>query len=172
MIMPCPLPNDSLLQRHANAGAYTDCYTTDIKQAVSQTRFVEAFYSTRVFAIERLILKWAINKGSTLSDIQQLAAGATNTFAAWTVEARTSNQLLLADFKGRTRSWLMTQPLSENGTSATRLFFGSAFMPRTDPATGQRLSGAGFGSLLWFHKFYSRVLLAAAASRLRLQRVR
>ena len=170
MIMPCPLPKESLLQRCADAGAFTDCYTTNINQAVSQTQYVEAFYSTTVFGIERLILKWAINKGSTRSDIQQLAAGTANTFAAWTVEARTPNQLLLADFKGRTRSWLMTLPPSDTGDGTTRLFFGSAVMPQTDPATGQPSLGAGFGSLLWFHKLYSRVLLAAAKERLRLQR--
>ena len=162
----CALPRESLLQRLASEGAFTDCYTTQISRAVSQTQFVEAFYSTAVFGVERLILNWALGKASTLSEVKQLAAGAADSFAAWKVEARTANQLLLADFKGRTRSWLMTEQSAETGQAATQLFFGSAVMAVIDPTSGQKSLGAGFQSMLWFHQLYSRVLLSAAKSRL------
>ena len=56
-ILPCPLPDGSLLSRYRlQQGAYTDCYSTEIAGSVSQAEFVEAFYTTWVFKLERAIL--------------------------------------------------------------------------------------------------------------------
>ena len=84
--------------------------------------------------------------------------------AAWTVEARGTDQLLLCDFQGRTRSWLMVTP-GEHGHS-TRLYFGSAVVARVDRRTGRSRMGWGFHALLGFHRLYSRALLRAAQRRL------
>jgi hypothetical protein len=71
--------------------------------------------------------------------------------------------LLLADFTGATRSWLMSEVVPAGGT---RLWFGSAVVPRRHGPGGQPQFGAGFHALLGFHRAYSRALLAAAGRRL------
>ena len=73
---------------------------------------------------------------------------------------------LLRDFIGNTRSWLMVE--SAPGGGATRLYFGSAIVPRVDPRSGTKKLGASFHVLLGFHKRYSRALLSAARTRLQL----
>lgn len=162
-IRPCPLPDASLLARYRLPGAYTDCYSTDIADDVSQTAFVRAFYTTGVFKLERLILKWAVSKPSTDAQAAQLAQGSVEAFSAWTVEDRRDDQLLLCDLHGRTRSWLMAVPLEGPTENGTRLYFGSAVVP----ARGKDADiGAGFRFLLGFHKLYSKVLLHAAKRRL------
>ncbi|MEP7042617.1 MAG: hypothetical protein ABI843_06115 [Dokdonella sp.] len=164
-IISCPLPPDALLQDYLRGDAYTDCYATDIPQCVSQTQYVEAFYTTAIFRIERLLLKWLASKPSTDAQVRQLAAAAVDAFAAWQVESRSANQLLLRDYTGRTRSWLMVMP-NDDAAASTRLYFGSAVVPvRRTPADPAEL-GIGFRALLGFHKLYSRVLLAAARRRL------
>lgn len=163
-IEPRPLPDGTLLDRYRRAGAYTDCYATDIPGAVPHRRFVEAFYTTRVFRLERLILRLAISRPSTDAQAAQLARGEADSFAAWSVEARRENELLLCDLHGRTRSWLMTAPLG-NG-SGTRLYFGSAVVPSHDLRTGETRMASGYRALLGFHRLYSKILLKAAVSRL------
>ena len=56
--------------------AYTDCYTADISGPVSHAQYVTAFYTTAVFKLERLILKWAVSRPSTDAQAEQMAAGA------------------------------------------------------------------------------------------------
>jgi hypothetical protein len=131
---------------------------------VSHDQYVFAFYTTWVFKLERLILDWAVSKSSTDSDAEQLASGAIDSFAAWRVERRAMNQLLMCDFRSRTRSWLMVAPLQT--ASGTRLYFGSAVVPARNPKTERLELGPVFEALLGFHKVYSRVLLRAASSRL------
>jgi hypothetical protein len=161
---PAPLPPEALLQRYSRSGAYADCYTLDLPAAVSHEAFVAAFYTTRLFKLERLLLGWLARRPSTDAEARALAAGQRDAFAAWTVEAREPQQLLMCDMAGRTRSWLMAAPASAGG--GTRLFFGSAVVPRVDRATGQASMGAVFHALLGFHRLYSRALLQAAARRL------
>jgi hypothetical protein len=80
------------------------------------------------------------------------------------VEASAPNQLLLCDFLGNTRSWLMVEPRQDGGV--TRLYFGSAVVARArDPAGKHRLK-LRFRALLGFHRRYSRALLSAARARL------
>ena len=152
------LPPTALLHRYRDAGAYTDCYIAEVEARVSHAAYVEAFYTTFVFKLERLLLKWLVSKPSTDGEAARLARGEIDSFAAWTVEARAPDQLLMADYIGRTRSWLMVVPLGE---ARTRLYFGSAVVPVRDPSGNLKL-GLPFRPLLGFHKLYSRVLLGAA----------
>ncbi len=168
-IHPCPLPSGSLLHACQANGGYADCYRTDTAATVSHAQFVAAFYSTPVFKLERGILKWLVAKPSTDAQAQQLAAGSRDTFAAWRVEKRAPDQLLLSDFRGRTRSWLMVEPITVDGRPATRLYFGSAVVStisRTSRTSGKPSMGLVFRALLGFHKIYSQVLLGAAKARL------
>lgn len=160
----CSLPDDALLRRYYKKGAYTDCYTTEISAAVTQSQYVFAFYTSPLFKIERVILKIIVARPSNDLQVQELAEGAVETFAAWRVEARSENQLLLADFQGRTRSWLMTEGIDER---RTRLYFGSAVLPvKMVPVENHREGastlGTGFNAMLGFHKIYSELLLSSA----------
>ena len=165
-IQRCSLPGDALLNTYRANDAYTDCYSTDIAGSVSHQQFVTAFYTTPLFKLERTILKWAVSKPSTDAQVEQLASGATDALAAWHVEKRCENQLLMADLSGRTRSWLMVAPLRTDSGPGTRLYFGSAVVPVASAKTGKRTLGRGFSALLVFHKVYSKALLHAATSRL------
>lgn len=160
------LPPESLLQSYREAGAYTDCYSIEITAAVAQADYVEAFYTTWVFKLERRLLAWFIARPSTDAQAKALARGERDTFAAWTVEGRVSGQLLMCDLNSRTRSWLMTAPASGSGACGTRLYFGSAVVPEIERRSGRSSLGAIFRALLGFHRLYSRVLLRAAVSRL------
>lgn len=166
-IQSCALPAEALLQKYRGPGAYTDCYVTAVARSVSRAEYVEAFYTTTVFKLERQILRWLVSKPSTDLQARQLASGAISSFAAWRVEAQTPEQLLLSDVFGRTRSWLMVLPIENDDRSrSTRLYFGSAVMPVASGRSGKAALGFPFGSLLGFHKLYSRVLLNAARARL------
>jgi hypothetical protein len=70
---------------------------------VTQARYVEAFYTTPVFRIERRLLAGAMSRPSTDDDARRLATGRADTFSAWRVEARLDDQLLMCDVTGRTR---------------------------------------------------------------------
>ena len=163
-IRACELPGESLLRRYRDCGAYTDCYVAALARPVSHAEYVEAFYTTAVFKLERLLLAWFVARPSTDAQAHCLAIGQLKTFAAWDVEARAPNQVLLTDFQGRTRSWLMSTP-SPDGQS-TKLFFGSAVVPVVDRRSGRKKMGFAFKALLGFHKLYSRMLLRSAVLRL------
>ena len=159
-----PLPEHALLARYAGQGGYTDCYATELPGQISHAEFVAAFYTTWLFKLERAILKWLAARPSTDVEAEQLARGGRSSFAAWTVEANAPNQLLLCDFLGNTRSWFMVEPLHDGGV--TRLYFGSAVVPRARRGHGAPRLGLRFRALLGFHRRYSRALLAAARARL------
>ena len=168
-IQPHPLPSHALLAKYANEGAYTDCFVTEVARTVSHAELVEAFYTGGLFKLERFLLRMFISKPSTDLQARQLAAGELNEFAAWRVEARAADQLLLCAIDGRTRSWLMVSAAEVPGR--TRLYFGSAVLPKAMPvnssnATGKPSLGFVFKALLGFHNWYSRALLSAAATRL------
>jgi hypothetical protein len=162
-VLPQPLPEHALLTRYAADGGYTDCYATELPGCFSHAEFVAAFYTTWLFKVERAILKWLVARPSTDDEAGQLARGERQSFAAWKVEASAPNQLLMCDFLGNTRSWLMTEPRHDG--SVTRLYFGSAIVARAD-GSGRRRLGTTFRALLGFHKRYSHALLGAARSRL------
>lgn len=168
-IESCSIPDGALLGKYCRDGVYTDCYATDVIGSVSHAQYVIAFYTTLVFKLERLILKWAVSRPSTDVQARQLAEGAIDAFAAWHVEKRSENQLLMSDFHGRTRSWLMVAPKLADSGDQTRLYFGSAVVPADNPETGKSAPWLGFGALVGFHKLYSEVLLHAAKLRLQEQ---
>ncbi|MGH8252242.1 MAG: hypothetical protein ACREVI_16385 [Steroidobacteraceae bacterium] len=161
-------PADALTLPYRAAGEYVDCYVTELARAVSFSQFVSAFYTTPLFRLERWILRRLVAKPSTDEESRDLADGKRNSFAAWRVEARAPNQLLLRDFTGRTYSWLMVAAATE--PSRTRLYFGSVVTRVRDARTGRIGLGPVHGRLLGFHKLYSRLLLGTAASRLARER--
>ena len=165
-IESCPLPDNALLDSYQRSGAYTDCYTTEISGAVTHSQYVHALYTTPVFKLERAILTWVVSRPSSDAQVNLLAEGKIDTFAAWSVENRCKNQLLMCDYQKRTRSWLMIEPIGSPNAPKTRLYFGSAVVPVKNIKTGRSSLGLGFHALLWFHKIYSVVLLFSAKSRL------
>ena len=130
---------------------------------ISHAAFVEAFYTTPLFKLERLLLCVLLSRPSTDAQARLLAQGQLASFAAWSVESRAENQIVLAT--GRTRSWLMVATLSPP-SSATRLYFGSAVVPPRSPSGAARGMGPIFTAVLGFHKLYSRALLWSAQARL------
>lgn len=162
-IRPCELPANALLLKYREGG-YADCYATEVEGSVSLAAYVEAFYTSPLFRIERFLLGLFARRPSSDREAGELARGAAGTFAAWKVEARAADQLLVADFTGRTRSWFRVSVVE--GGAGTRLWFGSAVVSRRNSATGKSEMGAGFHALLGFHRLYSRLLLRSAGARL------
>lgn len=164
MVRAAEVPPHSLLARYVAAGAYADCYVTDLPVAVTHAQFVEAFYTTPLFKVERLLIGLVLSRAATDAQARQLAEGRIDSFAAWSVEARAEDQLILA--AGRTRSWLMVRAGPGTLPGSTRLLFGSAVVPRRSSPGGRASMGPMFTALLGFHRLYSRALLRAAAARL------
>ena len=157
-----------MLQAYSTGAGYADCFFSEVGSGASLASFIEAFYTTPLFKVERLLLGVFASRPATDADARELAQGTTEKFSAWKVEGRDTSQLLLADFTGRTRSWLMVEPIlnETNGKTGTRLYFGSAVVARKDKNTGKETVGVGFHTLLGFHKLYSRLLLRSALARL------
>ena len=167
----CLVPENALLHAYSvTTEAYTDCYSVDINRSVMLSDFVFAFYTTPVFKLERIILKYCAAKPSTDDQARQLADGSIDSFAAWNVESRTDTELLMCDLSGRTRSWFTVTPIGTSGQPKTLLQFGSAVVPITNRKTGKLELGSGFRALLGFHKLYSKVLLRSAKLHLEKQR--
>jgi hypothetical protein len=160
-VRPMPLPDGALLCAYRDRGAYTDCYALDVEGTISQAEYIGAFYTSPLFKVERFILKWLVSKASTDAEAYALAADETTRFAAWTVEARSGDQIVMCDFQSRTRSWLMILPLS--GGAQTRLYFGTAVAPLRPNGKKDSAFGFGFRLLLPIHQLYARALLRAAA---------
>lgn len=160
--MPTEVPVDehSFLGAYARRGAFTDCYAVEIPGTVALEDFVEAFYTTRLFRLERWLLARILRIPSTDLEATELAKGSRSSFSAWKVEQRSEREILLD--AGQTRSWLAVAP-GPSGTPTTTLRFGSAVVPMRP---GGRF-GLAFHALLGFHRAYSRHLLGAAAARLR-----
>ena len=155
-IAEAALPPGALVGRYQGGGGYTDCFTATVPGRVTQAAYVEAFYTTPLFKLERLVLAVLVARPSTDAQARSLAAGETETFAAWTVEAREPDQVLLCDFLGSTRSWLMSA--ADPASETTTFWFGSAIVPRK----GAARPGPGFRALVPFHRLYARALLRAA----------
>ncbi|MEO7409816.1 MAG: hypothetical protein ABIU10_00645 [Sphingomicrobium sp.] len=160
---------NALHSHYAASGGHADCYAADVPAPVSLADFVYAFYTSPLFRLERWILAVVLGKPSTDAEAKAVAAGDapfdrhgakgcdTAVFAAWTVEARTDDQLLTCDYQGRTRSWFMVQP-----GEPTRVYFGTAIAA----SRGGRIPFA-FRALMPFHRLYSRALLWSAVRALR-----
>lgn len=165
-IEKCPVPVHTMLEKYSKDGGYVDCYVTETSGHVSLRDYVVAFYTTRLFRLERFILRWMVSKPSTDKQVRQLADGKVERFAAWQVEDRSENEMLLSDFVGRTSSWLMTVPVNAVNVERTQLYFGSAVVPKQNPKTGEWSLGFGYQALLGFHKIYSVLLLYSAKQRI------
>jgi hypothetical protein len=159
MPSPIPVPDASFLGAYTRSGAFTDCYALSVCAPVTLSEFVEAFYTTRLFKLERWLIATALHIPSSDEQALQLARSQSGQFSAWRVEHRSSDEILLR--AGSTRSWLCVRPQS-GARPATILLFGSAVLP-TRP--GGRF-GLAFHMLGGFHRLYSKLLLAAASRRL------
>ena len=161
-IIASELPEGALLQRYRRDGSYTDCYFMDIPRHIAMSEYISAFYTTPLFKVERKILALAAGKHSSDEAAHNLALGREAKFSAWSVEERSGNQLLLCDFLSRTRSWLM----AEADQSSTRLYFGSAVVPKSKSASGKASFGFAFHALYGFHHLYTKALMRAAQAKL------
>ncbi|WP_192356046.1 hypothetical protein [Mesorhizobium mediterraneum] len=165
VIQTCALPEQAFLSKYAEDGGYTDCFVIEMAGEISLAAFVEAFYTTWLFKLERALLVLAA-KPSTDLQAKELAAGTRSTFPAWIVEERAEHQLLMCDLTTRTRSWFMIAATIRGTRRATLLFFGSAVTATINEATGEETIGPIFHSLMGFHRIYSKALLHATRSRL------
>lgn len=164
-IRPQALPAQSLLNPSA-ANGYADCFVAEVPGSITHAQYVEAFYTTWLFKLERFILRVLLAKPSTDEQARELALGNREKFAAWSVEARAPEQLLVRDYQGKTCSWLMVEPGFKNNAPVTRLYFGTGIVPYIDRRTGERKLTFFFRALMPFHQVYARALLSAARSRL------
>ncbi len=147
------LPPGTLLERYRGEGAYVDCLECHVQHVVSLEQLISAFYNSRAFRPERWLLGAFLGMPANSADVAQLATGKMQRFSAWTVEARTGSEIMLCDYQGRTRSWLMVDPTA----AGTVLRFGSAVLPQR-----KRADDLLFKALTGFHRFYARRLLASA----------
>lgn len=154
-----PIPEGSFLRVYSDRGAFTDCYATDVKGKFHLPALIESVYTSPLFKMERWILARLLNLPSTDQQARQVAFGESTTFAAWKVENRSENEILLN--AGQTRTWLCVRTATQDPASTT-LYFGSAVVPQR---AGGEL-GLIFKALLGFHRLYSKLLLAAAAKRI------
>jgi hypothetical protein len=159
----CPLPEQALLAAYLHQADYLDCFVVDVDGPVSLADYILAFYTSPAFKPERILLGVLLRMPSTDDDAYRLAHAASDRFAAWHVEQRSDNQILLCDYQKRSRSWLMAMPLSQTNTNGgTRLYFGTAMMPVEKTKMGRAIGRSMIWSLTWFHKIYARKLLQAA----------
>lgn len=158
------LPDSALSKHYEAKGAYTDCFFLDVPQKVSFEEYVEAFYTTPLFKLERKILALLVRKPSTDQEAKALAQGDVSKFSSWHVEDREEQQILLSDFMHKTRSWLKAEDISDDQQTKTRLYFGSVVVP---PQTKNGLGKFGFlfHATTGLHVFYSKALLRAAVKK-------
>jgi len=163
--MSSNLPPSALLAAYASADCaanYVDCFIVESDRDVSIAEFVAAFYTTPLFKLERFILRFFAGLESADDDAVAVAQGASDRFAAWTVESRSPSQLLMCDVNERTRSWFMV----DVADGRCRLYFGSAVLPVRDSLSGEERLGSAFRALLGVHRAYSVLLLRAAHRKL------
>ena len=164
-IEKCTVIPNSLLASYAENG-YADSYCTELPGHISMEDYVFSFYTTALFKLERFILIWTVRKPSNDLQAKELMDGKTDKFAAWTIEARKDNELLMCDMLKRTRSWFMVKHTNINDTPRTQLYFGTGIAAATRGATVKTSIGLFFTLLLPFHKLYSVFLLLFAKRKL------
>jgi hypothetical protein len=159
MPRPTAVPEASFLGGCAKRGAYTDCYTSSVPGRFDLPAFIEAFYTTLPFKLERWVLTVLFKMPSVDQQARQVALAQSSRFAAWKVEHRSDREILLD--AGQTRLWLCVIP-GQCSEPSTTLLFGSAVVPMRPNGK----FGLAFHVLLGFHKLYSKLLLAAATRRI------
>lgn len=151
------VPACSLLAALQAQGVFTDAYALEHPAAVDLAQWVAAFYSARLFKLERGLIGLLLRRPASDAQARELGLGQRQQFSAWQVEGRREHEILLADLGGRTRSWLSVEPLPGGGT---RLWFGSAVLPL--PGSQPPRIGWVFEASLGFHRLYSHALLRAS----------
>jgi len=164
-IEKCAVLPDSLVAPYSENG-YADSYSAEISGRISLEDFVFGFYTTTLFKLERFILTWTVQKPSNDKQAKELTEGKTNKFAAWTVENRRENELLMCDMLGRTRSWFMVNQTGTNENPKTQLYFGTGISPTIKGKAEKSSFGVFFKALLPFHQMYSVLLLYSAKMKL------
>jgi hypothetical protein len=132
-------------------------------KGVTLESYINAFFNTWLFRIERMILNTAAKKPASDEDIARLAQGTSNTMSAWQVERRDADQILFEVPQTPIRTWLMRSGEGEK----TQLYFGSAILPDAVDRNGNAKMPFLFHALLGFHKLYARALLFSAKRALR-----
>lgn len=163
-VSPGQPPPGALIERYRDLGDYVDCFVATLPGHVSHARYVEAFYTSPLFRLERWFLTLVLWKPSTDRQAAELARGDRDAFAAWTVEARAVDQTLVCDYLNVTRSWLQSVQTGEGEIAATTLYFGTV----VSPTRALWLFHIGFRVLNGYHGGYARALLRSAARRLAL----
>mgnify|MGYP000064086267 FL=1 len=159
------LPSNALSATYKTQGAFVDCYYSEVAKDISLDEYIQAFYTTPLFKLERSLLSLATFKRASDHDALALSLGKSDRYSIWTVEGREANQILMRDFTGNTRSWLMVQKASDS-EAGTRLYFGSVVVPKEKTESGQASFGGLFHLLGKFHQIYSKALLTSAYKRL------
>lgn len=152
-----------LICYEAQPNTHTDCFKATIAKDVSLEAFINAFFTTWLFRIERFILNVALKKPSSDAGIAKLAKGTSETMAAWRTEQRDGDQILLEVQNAPIRTWLMRETAGDQ----THLYFGSAVLPARKDKSGKPAMGHLFVVLMGFHKLYARALLYFAQRKLR-----
>jgi hypothetical protein len=163
-VIATTLPKSACLNDYEHrAGVYTDCFQTELPKGGTLESYINAFFNTWLFRIERMILSTAAKKPVSDEDIARLAQGTSNTMSAWQVERRDADQILLEVPQTPIRTWLMRSGEGEK----TQLYFGSAILPDAVDRNGNAKMPFLFHALLGFHKLYARALLFSAKRALR-----
>ena len=166
-IRECDLPPDALLRRYDQHNGHVDCFQVDVPGRIKLGHYVEAFYTTWLFKAERKILSVA-GHPSTDAEAAVLAGGRSTQFAAWNVEDRDEDQLLMQDVTGRTRSWFKVARIIAEKSERTTLYFGSAVTAIPTGKSGRMSLGPVFRMMMPVHIIYSRALLAATLRKMAL----
>ncbi|MEM9388014.1 MAG: hypothetical protein AAGA68_23365 [Pseudomonadota bacterium] len=156
------LPAGALLQAYQRPNCYVDCFSVFCTSGVEHSRWVRAFLDSRVFRLERAVLRTLASADSSDEAVAALITGGAETFAVWTVEHRTPQELLLRDRTARTRTWWRTQP----ETHGVRLYFGSALVPKVNEDGEQHGTLGPWRWTIPLHRAYSRWLVSSACERL------
>ena len=155
----CVVPSEGLLQAYVGRGAtYTDCFEVMTPSVVELPDFIEAFYTTWLFQMERSVLMLLLRRRIRDMEVRALATGA-ESFAAWRVERREEAEILLRERSGHTCSYLA---VSDREGGGTRLIFGSAVVAAEGKPLGRMIS-----AMIPLHRLYSKALLGLAERKLR-----
>ena len=127
-IEKCEVIPNTLVASFKEKG-YADSYRTEVYGHVSLEDYVYKFYTSPLFKLERFILTLTVRKPSTDTQAKELLEGNSNKFAAWTLEDRRENELLMRDMADRTRSWFMVHHVGTKENPRTQLYFGTGISP-------------------------------------------
>lgn len=117
-VIATTLPKSACLNDYEHhAGVYTDCFQTELPKGGTLESYINAFFNTWLFRIERMILSTAAKKPVSDEDIARLAQGTSNTMSAWQVERRDADQILLEVPQPPIRTWLMRSGEGEKTSS-------------------------------------------------------